>query len=61
MSARHRHAPLFQQFMSTGSKFSETLVRNYFEPRGRAMAHLLEQVMRDGEFRRVDHFHCSKS
>lgn len=61
MSARHRHAPLFQQFMCAGGKFSEDLVRKYFEPRGRAVAKLLERGMRDGEFRRVDHFHTAIS
>ncbi len=61
MSARHRHAPLFQQFMSAGGRFSEGLVRKYFEPRGRAVARLLERGMRDGEFRRVDHFHTAIS
>jgi TetR/AcrR family transcriptional regulator len=61
MSARHRHAPLFQQVMSAGGKFSEGLVRKYFEPRGRAVAKLLERGMREGEFRRVDHFHTAVS
>jgi TetR/AcrR family transcriptional regulator len=61
MSARHRHAPLFQQVMSAGGRFSEGLVRKYFEPRGRAVARLLERGMRDGEFRRVDHFHTAIS
>lgn len=61
MSARHRHAPLFQQFMCAGGRFSEDLVRKYFEPRGRAVAMLLERGMRDGEFRRVDPFHTAIS
>jgi TetR/AcrR family transcriptional regulator len=61
MSARHRHAPLFQQFMSAGSSFSKGLVRKYFEPRSRAVAHLLERGMRNGEFRRADHFHTAIS
>jgi TetR/AcrR family transcriptional regulator len=61
MSARHRHAPLFQQFMSAGGRFAESLVRKYFEPRGQAVARLLERGMRDGEFRRVDHFHTAIS
>ena len=61
MSARHRHAPLFQQFMSAGGKFAEGLVRKYFEPRGQAVAKLLERGTRDGEFRRMDHFHTSIS
>jgi TetR/AcrR family transcriptional regulator len=61
MSARHRHAPLFQQFMSAGGRFAEGLVRKYFEPRGQAVGRLLERGMRDGEFRRVDHFHTAVS
>jgi TetR/AcrR family transcriptional regulator len=61
ISARHRHAPLFQQFMSAGSSFSEGLVRKYFEPRSRAVARLLERGMRNGEFRRADHFHTAIS
>jgi len=61
ISARHRHAPLFQQFMSAGGRFSQGLVRKYFEPRARAVARLLERGMRDGEFRRADHFHTAIS
>jgi TetR/AcrR family transcriptional regulator len=61
MSARHRHAPLFQQVMSAGGRFSESLVRKYFEPRGWAVARLLERGIRDGEFRRVDPFHTAIS
>ena len=61
ISARHRHAPLFQQFMSAGGRGSESLVRKYFEPRGQAMARLLERGMREGEFRRADHFHTAIS
>jgi TetR/AcrR family transcriptional regulator len=61
MSARHRHAPLFQQFMSAGGRFSQGLVRKYFKPRGEAVARLLERGMREGEFRRVDHFHTAIS
>ena len=61
ISARHRHAPLFQQFMSAGGKFSEGLVHKYFEPRGRAVSRLLERGMREGEFRRADCFHTGIS
>ncbi len=61
ISARHRHAPLFAQFVSAGGRFSEGLVRKYFEPRGRAVAKLLERGMREGEFRRVDCFHTGIS
>jgi TetR/AcrR family transcriptional regulator len=61
ISARHRHAPLFQQFMSAGGRLSEGLVRKYFEPRGRAVARLLERGMREGEFRRADRFHTAIS
>ncbi len=61
MSARHRHAPLFQQFMCAGGRLAEGLVRKYFEPRGRAVARLLQRGMREGDFRRVDHFHTAIS
>lgn len=61
ISARRRHAPLFQQFVSAGGKFSEGLVRKYFEPRSRAVTKLLERGARDGEFRRADHFHTAIS
>jgi len=61
ISARHRHAPLFQQFMCAGGRFSEGLVRKYFEPRGRAVARLLERGMREGDFRHADRFHTAIS
>jgi TetR/AcrR family transcriptional regulator len=61
ISARHRHAPLFQQFVIAGGRFSEELVHKYFEPRGRAVARLLERGMRKGEFRRADCFHTGIS
>jgi len=61
ISARHRHAPLFQQFMSAGGKSSESLVRKYFTPRGRAFGKLLERGMREGEFRRANRFHTAIS
>lgn len=61
ISARHRHAPLFQQFMSAGGKRSERLVRTYFTPRSRAFGALLERGMREGEFRRADQFHTALS
>jgi TetR/AcrR family transcriptional regulator len=61
ISARHRHAPLFQQFMSAGGRCFEGLVRKYFEPRGQAVARLLERGMREGEFRRADRFHTAIS
>jgi TetR/AcrR family transcriptional regulator len=61
ISARRRHAPLFQQFMGAGGRFSQELVRKYFEPRGRAVGQLLERGMRDGEFRRADRFHTGIS
>ncbi len=61
ISARHRHAPLFQQFMSAGGKQSEKLVRKYFTPRSEAFSALLERGMRHGEFRRADRFHTAVS
>jgi TetR/AcrR family transcriptional regulator len=61
ISARHRHAPLFQQFMSAGGRLAKGLVRKYFEPRGRAVTRLLERGMREGEFRRADRFHTAMS
>ena len=61
ISARHRHAPLFQQFMSAGGKMSQMLVRKYFTPRSQAFGKLLERGMRDGEFRRTDRFHTGIS
>ncbi len=61
ISARHRHAPLFQQFMSAGGKSSQELIRKYFTPRSVAFGKLLERGMRDGEFRRADKFHTAAS
>ncbi len=61
ISERHRHASLFQQFMSAGEKRSEELVRQYFTPRIKAFDALLERGMRDGEFRRSDRFHTALS
>lgn len=61
ISERHRHASLFQQFMSAGGKRSEDLVRQYFTPRIKAFDALLERGMRDGEFRRSDRFHTALS
>jgi AcrR family transcriptional regulator len=61
ISARHRHAPLFQQCVSAGGAMTERLVRKYFTPRSRAFGKLLERGMRGGEFRRADPFHASVS
>ena len=61
ISERHRHASLFQQFMSAGGKRSEELVRQYFTPRIKAFGALLERGMSDGEFRRSDRFHTALS
>ncbi len=61
ISARHRHASLFQQFVSAGSKRSERLVEKYFTPRIKAIDILLERGMREGEFRRTDRFHTGLS
>ncbi|HUJ10263.1 MAG TPA: TetR/AcrR family transcriptional regulator [Verrucomicrobiae bacterium] len=61
ISARHRHASLFQQLMMTGGKPLERLVRKYFVPRSQAFGKLLERGMRNGEFRRADGFHTAVS
>lgn len=61
MSARHRHAPLFQQLLCAGGKSSESLVRKYIRPRMLAFDKLLQRGMRDGAFRRADRFHTGVS
>ncbi len=61
ISARRRHAPLFQQCMSAGGAMTERLVRKYFTPRSRAFGKLLKRGMRDGEFRRADPLHAAIS
>jgi TetR/AcrR family transcriptional regulator len=61
ISARRRHAPLFQQFVSAGGRLSKTLVKKYFTPRTEAVNALLERGMREGEFRRADRFHAAIS
>jgi TetR/AcrR family transcriptional regulator len=61
ISARRRHAPLFQQCMSAGGAMTERLVRKYFAPRSRAFGQLLQRGMRDGEFRRADPLHTAIS
>jgi TetR/AcrR family transcriptional regulator len=61
ISARHRHAPLFQQLMMTGGAPFARLVRRYLVPRTQAFGRLLERGMRDGEFRRVDRRHAAVS
>src|SRR5215510_3533297 len=61
ISARHRHAALFQQFLCAGNKGSQRLVRKYIAPRSRALEQLLERGMRGGEFRRADRLHTAVS
>jgi len=61
ISARHRHASLYQQLMATGGKPLERLVREYFVPRSQAFGRLLERGMRDGEFRRTEVLHTAVS
>jgi TetR/AcrR family transcriptional regulator len=61
MSTRHRHASLFQQFMSKGGKPPERLVRNYMVPRAEALRKLLVRGMRDGDVRKADPFHAAVS
>jgi TetR/AcrR family transcriptional regulator len=61
ISSRRRHAPLFQQCMSTGGAMTNRLVRKYFIPRSRAFGKLIERGMRTGEFRPADPFHTAIS
>ncbi len=61
ISARRRHAPLFQQLMMKGGQPLERLLRKHFIPRSRALQRLLERGMREGEFRRTDPFHAAIS
>jgi TetR/AcrR family transcriptional regulator len=61
MSARHRHAPLFQQLLCAGGRSSENLVRKYIRPRTQAIDKLLNRGMRDGEFRQADRFQTAVS
>ncbi len=61
ISARHRYASLFHQFMTGGGEMSRRFVRKYFSPRSQAFGRLLERGMREGEFRRVDGFHAGVS
>ena len=61
ISARHRHAPLFQQCLSAGGPMGAQLVRKYFTPRSEAFGRLLQRGMRSGEFRKADPFHTAIS
>ena len=61
ISARHRYASLFQQFMAAGGKMPKRFVRKYFIPRSEAFGKLLERGMREGEFRHADPFHAAVS
>ncbi len=61
ISARHRYAPLHQQTMMAGGKFTERLVKKYFRPRGEAFVKLLARGMENGEFHRTDHFNMAVS
>jgi len=61
ISRRHRHAPLFQQFMSKGGKPPERLVREYIVPRVEALRKLLVRGMRENELRKSDPFHTAVS
>jgi TetR/AcrR family transcriptional regulator len=61
ISARHRHAPLFQQCMTAGGAMTDRLVRKYFTPRSRAFVKLLRRGMGDGEFRKADPLHTAIS
>src|SRR5205823_5096079 len=57
ITARHRHAALFQQLMTGGGPPLKRLVRKYFLPRNQAFGRLLERGISAGEFRDVDRFH----
>lgn len=61
ISARHRHACLYQQVMSSGNPLAKRLVTKYFASRTQAFGELLERGMADGEFRRADIFHTAIS
>jgi TetR/AcrR family transcriptional regulator len=61
ISQRHRHAALFQQFMTKNSKPSQRLFRKYIVPRSEALQKLLERGMREGELRKVSPFHTAVS
>ena len=61
ISARHRHASLFQQFLGAGGKSSDTLVRKYIVPRSQAVERLLKRGIHNGEFRQLDPFHAAVS
>jgi TetR/AcrR family transcriptional regulator len=61
ISARQRHAPLFQQLMMKGGKRTEKLFRKYIAPRSQAMQKLLERGIREGEFREAATFHTAIS
>ena len=61
ISRRHRHAPLFQQFMAKGGKPPERLVREYIVPRAEALRKLLVRGMREGDLRRAEPFHTAVS
>ncbi len=61
ISARHRYASLFQQFMLGDGQMPRRFVERYFKPRSEAFGRLLERGVRDGEFRRVDPFHAGVS
>ncbi|MCL5097681.1 MAG: TetR/AcrR family transcriptional regulator [Candidatus Omnitrophica bacterium] len=61
ISARHRHAPLFQQLLMAGGKPLERLVRLYIVPRSAALHELLARGMHEGDFREIDPFHTAIS
>ncbi|MGA3172076.1 MAG: hypothetical protein ABSE62_13805, partial [Chthoniobacteraceae bacterium] len=61
ISARHRHAPLFQQFISRAASSRERLVRKYIVPRAGALRLLLLRGMKQREFRKSDPFHTAVS
>jgi TetR/AcrR family transcriptional regulator len=61
ISRRHRHAPLFQQFMMKGGKAAERLFREYIVPRAQALQKLLARGIQAGELRKADPVHTAIS
>ena len=61
ISARQRHAPLFQQLMMKRGKPPEKLLIKYIAPRVEALQKLLLRGMKEGELREMDPMHTSIS
>jgi TetR/AcrR family transcriptional regulator len=61
ISARQRHAPLFQQLMMKRGKPPEKMLVKYIAPRVEALQKLLVRGMKAGELREMDPMHTSIS